>query len=86
MSNLDGQQIEEQLKIAERRIGDVERRLQRKLHLVQTTNQGFDSAVADVAQTRQWVAERTAQAREKEPLGFRTKNTETKLFQVKVSF
>lgn len=85
LSNLDSQQVEEQLKVAERRFGDVERRLQRKLHLLQTTHQGAESAAADIALIRQWVAEKTAFVREKEPLGFRSKNAETKLQQIKVS-
>ena len=84
LSSLDGQQVEEQLKVAERRLGDVERRLQRKLHLVQTTNGAFDNVAADVAQTRQWIAERAALVAEKEPLGFRTKTAESKMFQIKV--
>ena len=78
--------MEEQLKVAERRFGDVERRLHRKLHLLQTTHQGAESATVDIALIRQWVAEKTALVREKEPLGFRAKSAETKLQQTKVNF
>lgn len=84
LSSLDAQQVEEQLKVAERRFGDVERRLHRKLHLLQTTHQGAESAMVDIALIRQWVAEKTAVVREKEPLGFRSKSAETKLQQTKV--
>lgn len=86
LSTLDGQQVEEQLKVAERRFGDVERRLHRKLHLLQTTHQGAESATVDIALIRQWVAEKTALVREKEPLGFRAKSAETKLQQTKVDY
>lgn len=85
LSSLDAQQVEEQLKVAERRFGDVERRMHRKLHLLQTTHQGAESATVDIALIRQWVAEKTALVREKEPLGFRAKNAETKLQQTKVT-
>lgn len=86
ISNLDGQQVEEQLKIAERRMGDIERRMQRKLHLVQSTCQGYESAAADVTQLTHWVAERSALVNEKKPLGFRAKNIEMKLLQIKVRY
>lgn len=77
--------MEEQLKVAERRFGDVERRLQRKLHLLQTTQQGFDSATGDIAHIKEWIAEKGALVRDKEPLGFRGKNAEAKLQQIKVT-
>ena len=86
LSTLDGQQVEEQLKVAERRFGDVERRLQRKLHLLQTTHHGSDTAVADIAQMRLWVAEKTKQIRNKEPLGFKSKAAETKFLLIKVNY
>ena len=81
---MDSQQVDEQLKVAERRFVDVERRMQRKLHLLQTTHQGAESATVDIALIRQWVAEKTGVVREKESLGFRAKSAETKLQQTKV--
>ena len=84
LSALDSQQVDEQLKVAERRYGDVEKRLNRKQHLIQTTHQGSESAMSDVAQIRQWVAEKTELVRKKEPLGFRTKSAQSKLQQIKV--
>lgn len=85
LSSLDGQQVEEQLKVADRRLGDVDRRLHRKLHLLQTTHQGSDSAAADIAHIREWMAEKSSIIRDKDPLGFRAKDAETKLLQIKVS-
>lgn len=84
LSSLDAQQVEEQLKVAERRFGDVDRRMHRKLHLLQTTHQGAESATVDIGLIRQWVAEKTELVRQKEPLGFKAKNAETKLQQTKV--
>ncbi len=84
LSGIDAQQVEEQLKVAERRFGDVERRLQRKLHLLQTTHQGSDSAQVDIAHIREWMAEKSGKIRDKEPVGFHARNAESKLQEVKV--
>lgn len=82
---MDSQQVEEQLKVAERRFGDVERRMHRKLHLLQTTHQGAESATMDIALIRQWVSEKTALVRDKELMGYRTKSADMKLQQIKAS-
>ena len=83
LSTLDDQQVEEQLKVAERRFVDVERRLNRKLHLLQTTQHGSDSAHVDVSQMTQWIQEKAKQIRDKEPLALRAKAAESRFLVVK---
>ena len=59
--------------------------MHRKLHLLQTTHQGAESATMDIALIRQWVSEKTTLVRDKELLGYRAKSADTKLQQTKAS-
>lgn len=76
ISNLDAQQVEEQLKSIERRYNDVSKRIDRKAQIVELTNKGFDGAKNEIDQVHDWVKEKITDLQKPEPLGFESKSIE----------
>ncbi|KAK3930234.1 Nesprin-1 [Frankliniella fusca] len=69
VSNLDAQQVEEQMKAVDRRYGDVEKRLQRKTQVLELTRKGVESARSEIDAARAWVADKLRELGELPPLG-----------------
>ncbi|XP_052120036.1 muscle-specific protein 300 kDa isoform X1 [Frankliniella occidentalis] len=69
VSNLDAQQVEEQMKAVDRRYGDVEKRLQRKTQVLELTRKGVESARNEIDAARAWVADKLRELGELPPLG-----------------
>lgn len=84
VSNLDSQQIEEQIKSVERKYGDIEKKLQRKSQVLDMTAQNIEATKREIESNRGWIDEKKRLARVKEPLGFESKQAEEKLLSLKV--
>lgn len=55
ISNIDAQQVEEQLKSVERRFNDVAKRIARKLQMVEATNNNLQILSDDIKNVHDWV-------------------------------
>lgn len=81
VSNLDSQQVDEQLKSLERRHNDISKRVQRKAQVLESTNKGVEGAKQEVQQVRDWVKSKMDCLKSPEPMGFTAKQIGDK-FQV----
>jgi len=54
ISNLDAQQVEEQLKSVDRRYNDISKRITRKVQVLEATNKGVDCARNEIEQVDHW--------------------------------
>lgn len=84
VSNLDSQQIEEQIKSVERRYADIAKKLQRKAQVLDMTAQGIDSTKQEIDENRDWIQLKKQQATLSEPVGYDSKLAEEKLLALKV--
>ena len=84
VSNLDSQQIEEQIKSVERRHADIGKKLQRKAQVLEMTAQGIEATRKEIEENRDWISQKKQFARISESLGFDTKLAEEKLLALKV--
>lgn len=85
VSNLDSQQIEEQIKSVERRYGDIGKKLQRKSQVLDMTAQGIEATRREIEENRKWIAEKKEVARTSEPIGFESRLADEKLLSLKAS-
>lgn len=83
ISNLDGQQVEEQLKSIERRYNDVSKRLDRKAQVFEVTNRGVDGAKGEIAQLQKWVNAQIEELLAPQTLGVGSKSAESRLAKLK---
>lgn len=83
VSNLDSQQVEEQVKSIERRYNDISKRLQRKLQVLEMTRKGIEGTRDEIEQAREWVKEKLIEVKKPILLGFETKNAEDKIQHLK---
>lgn len=61
LNNLDSQQIEEQVKSADRRYNDIAKKLQRKTQVLEMTRKGIDGTKAEIDEARNWVKDKLAE-------------------------
>jgi nesprin-1 len=83
VSNLDSQQIEEQIKSVERRHGDISKKLHRKAQVLDMTAQGIEATRREIQEHREWINEKKRIARASEPLGYESRQAEEKLLALK---
>lgn len=83
ISNLDGQQVEEQLKSIDRRYNDVSKRLDRKAQMFDVTNRGVDGAKGEIAQIHKWVHAQIDELQAPQSLSADSKSVETRLVKLK---
>ncbi|KZC10894.1 Nesprin-1 [Dufourea novaeangliae] len=83
VSNLDSQQIEEQIKSVERRYADIAKKLQRKAQVLDMTAQGIDATRQEIEENRDWILQKKQQAQLTEPVGYDSKLAEEKLLALK---
>lgn len=83
VSNLETQQVEEQLKAIERRHGDVAKKIQRKSQILEMTKTGYDTAIEEIELARKWAKEKIRYVEKEGPLGFESKTVEEKLQDLK---
>ncbi|XP_068085330.1 muscle-specific protein 300 kDa [Anabrus simplex] len=73
VSNLDAQQVEEQLKSVDRRYNDLAKRIQRKNQVLNMAYKGLEGARQEIDGALEWVREKIAQVQAPPPLGFESK-------------
>lgn len=83
ISNLDAQQVEEQLKTVERRYNDVSKRIDRKAQILEITNKGFEGARVEIEQLQNWANKHIAELQNEKPLGYESKSAEERIQQLK---
>ncbi|KAF3420921.1 hypothetical protein E2986_09204 [Frieseomelitta varia] len=83
VSNLDSQQIEEQIKSVERRYADIAKKLQRKAQVLDMTAQGIEATRQEIEENRDWIQQKKQQAQISDPVGFDSKQVEEKLLALK---
>ncbi|KAL7297367.1 hypothetical protein TKK_0009753 [Trichogramma kaykai] len=83
VSNLDSQQIEEQMKSVERRQGEISKKLQRKAQVLEMTAQGIDATRREIEENREWISEKKRIARSDEPLGYESRQADERLLSLK---
>ncbi|XP_043492348.1 nesprin-1 [Polistes fuscatus] len=83
VSNLDSQQIEEQIKFVERRYTDISKKLQRKAQVLDMTAQGIEATRQEIEENRNWIEQKKEHARLTEPLGYESKQAEERLLVLK---
>lgn len=83
ISNLDCQQVEEQMKSIERRYNDVSKRLDRKMQVFEVTNRGVDSTSAEIDQIQNWLQSHIDEIKAPPAMGAASKSTESRLAELK---
>ncbi|ETN58450.1 calmin [Anopheles darlingi] len=76
VSNLDAQQVTEQLKSIDRRHKDITSRLNRRLDVIDSTNKMFGKLKSDIGDLSQWVVDKNESLNVPYQLGSDTKSAE----------
>lgn len=84
ISNLDGQQVEEQMKSIERRYHDVSKRIDRKAQVFEVTNRGVHGARNEIAQLQNWTKAQIDELQSPQSLGYGSKSAESRLQKLKI--
>ncbi|ERL91661.1 hypothetical protein D910_08989, partial [Dendroctonus ponderosae] len=79
VNNLDSQQIEEQVKSAERRCNDISKKLQRKTQVLEMTRKGIDGTKSEIDDARNWVKDKLAELQKAKPLSCESGKVEERL-------
>ncbi|XP_038215060.1 nesprin-1 [Zerene cesonia] len=74
VSNLESQQVEEQIKSVERRYNDIGKRIQRKLQMLEITYKAIDGTKSEVAAQNEWMQKEIDNIQHPEPLGYDSKS------------
>lgn len=83
VNNLDSQQIEEQVKSAERRYNDISKKLQRKTEVLEMTRKGIDGTKSEIDDARNWVKDKLAELQKAKPLSYESGKVEERLNSLK---
>ncbi|XP_014483634.1 PREDICTED: nesprin-1 isoform X6 [Dinoponera quadriceps] len=83
VSNLDSQQIEEQIKSVERRYADIGKKLQRKAQVLDMTAQGIEATRREIEENREWIERKKQQVKMPELLGYESKQADERLLALK---
>ncbi|KAL4710682.1 hypothetical protein ACJJTC_003318, partial [Scirpophaga incertulas] len=74
VSNLESQQVEEQMKSVERRYNDIAKRIQRKLQMLEITYNAIDGTKSEVNSQNEWMQNEIDNLSHPEPLGYESKS------------
>lgn len=83
ISNLDCQQVEEQMKSIERRYNDVSKRLDRKAQVFEVINRSVDSTGTEIDQIQNWLQSHIDDIKTPSSMGAASKSTESRLAELK---
>lgn len=83
VNNLDSQQVEEQVKSADRRYNEITKKLQRKSQVLEMTRKGIDGAKSEIDEARNWVKDKLAELQKPKPLSFESSKVEEGLNSLK---
>lgn len=85
LSSLDIQQVEEQLRSVEKKYSDLQKRVGKKMQVIEMTRKGYEDSKSDILHLQEWVKEKMAFTRNLPLLGYTSKSAEVKLLEVNVS-
>lgn len=68
INNLDSQQVEEKLKLSDRRYNDIIKRIARKAQMIAATNKGIQSIQSEIDQLNDWLSEQISNLKEPQAL------------------
>lgn len=83
ISNLDGQQVEEQMKSLDRRYADLGKRLERKAQLLDVTNKAVEGVKGEIDQLQNWTKEKIQEVQAPASMGFEPKSGEARQQAIK---
>lgn len=83
ISNLDSQQVEEQLKSVDRRFNDISKRIDRKAQMLEATNKGVECARNEIEQVDNWVKQQISDLQSPQSIGFESTSAEGRLQKLK---
>lgn len=83
ISNLDAQQVEEQLKSVDRRYNDVSKRIARKAQMLDATNKGVECTRSEIEQVDNWAQMQIAKLQTPQTIGFESSEAENALQKLK---
>ncbi|XP_066158002.1 muscle-specific protein 300 kDa isoform X10 [Euwallacea fornicatus] len=81
--NLDSQQVEEQVKSADRRYNDISKKLQRKAQVLEMTRKGIDGAKTEIDEARNWVKDKFNDLQKTRPISLESYKVEEGLISLK---
>lgn len=85
LSSLDVQQVEEQLRSVDKKHADLQKRVGKKMQVIEMTRKGYEDSRNDILSLQTWLREKLEFTRNLPLLGYTSKATETKLLEVNVS-
>lgn len=83
ISNLDAQQVEDQLKSIDRRYNDTAKRIARKEQMVEATNKGVECARNEIEQVDVWTKQQVSNLQAPLAIGFESALAEERLQRLK---
>lgn len=83
ISNLDAQQVEEQLKSIDRRYNDLSKRIARKEQMLEATNKGVECARNEIEQVDAWTKQQLSNLQAPQAIGFESALAEERLQRLK---
>lgn len=85
LSSLDVQQVEEQLRSVEKKYSDLQKRVGKKMQVIEMTRKGYEDSKNDILNQQKWMREKMEFTRDLPLLGYTSKSTEVKLLEINVS-
>lgn len=83
ISNLDAQQVEEQLKTVDRRYNDISKRIDRKKQMLEATNKGVECARNEIEQVDNWTKQQIVNLQAPQAIGLQSGLAEERLHKLK---
>lgn len=83
ISNLDAQQVEEQLKSVDRRFNDISKRIDRKKQMLEATNKGIECARNEIEQVDNWTKQQIVNLQSPQSIGLQSGLAEERLQKLK---
>lgn len=85
LSSLDVQQVEEQLRSVEKKYADLQKRVGKKMQVIEMTRKGYEDSKNDIINLQTWLREKLEFTRNLPLLGYTSKATEARLLEINVS-
>ncbi|KAK3865215.1 hypothetical protein Pcinc_029165 [Petrolisthes cinctipes] len=82
LSSLDVQQVEEQIRSVEKKYTDLQKRVGKKMQVIEMTRKGYEDSKADVLELQKWIREKLEYTKNLPLLGYTSKNTEVRLHEI----
>lgn len=83
ISNLESQQVEEQLKSVDRRYNDISKRIARKTQMLESANKAVESVRGEILQLDDWLKNQIAKVQQPQAFGFESNLLDERLQKLK---